>query len=214
LTLTNLHPNQSGSYAVTITTPYGTITSSSAIVTVMARNILVYKYSGAEKITTAGQAFAYGYSGQMFFIPDSTNGTFVGWGTIKGKKQYWVNPLSDYLLITIPGASNQIFTVLGRAGQGIDTNGYPHIWSYLHKGKNTPLTIGQKMYFSFPNTFAADATHVYPDSQTGNMVLSESSSIYTFVPQSTQTANNTGQTMTDLVNALTRSLASQGYQIQ
>jgi hypothetical protein len=46
------------------------------------------------------------------------------------------------------------------------------------------------------------------------MVLSESSSIYTFVPQSTQTANNTGQTMTDLVNALTRSLASQGYQIE
>jgi Concanavalin A-like lectin/glucanases superfamily len=214
LTLTNLHPNQSGSYAATITTPYGTITSSGAIVTVIARNILVYKYSGAEKITTAGQTFAYSYSGQMFFIPDNTNGTFVGWGTIKGQKQCWVNPLSDYLLITIPGASNQTFTVLGQAGQGIDTNGCPHIWSYLHKGKNTPLTIGQKMYFSFPNTFAADATHVYPDSQTGNMVLSESSSTYTFVPQSTQTANNTGQTMTDLVNALTQSLASQGYQSQ
>jgi hypothetical protein len=214
LTLTNLHPNQSGSYAATITTPYGTITSSGAIVTVMTRNILVYKYSGAEKITTASQAFSYGYSGQMFFFPDSTNGTFVGWGTIKGIKQYWVNPLSDYLLIAIPGASNQTFTVLGRAGQGFDTNGCPHIWSYLHKGKNTPLTIGQKMYFSFPNTFAADATHVYPDSQTGNMVLSESSSTYTFVPQSTQTANNTGQTMTDLVNALTQSLASQGYQPQ
>ena len=202
LTLTNLHLNQSGSYAVTITTPYGTITSSGAIVTVMARNILVYKYSGAEKIIMAGQAFSYGYSGQMFFFPDSTNGTFVGWDTIKGIKQYWVNPLSDYLLIAIPGASNQTFTVLGRAGQGFDTNGCPHIWSYLHKGKNTPLTIGQQMYFSFPNTFAADATHVYPDSQTGNMVLSESSSTYTFVPQSTQTANNTGQTMTDLVNAL------------
>jgi len=214
LTLTNLHPNQSGSYAVTITTPYGTITSSGAIVTVIARNILVYKYSGAEKITTAGQTFSYGYSGQMFFTPDNTNGTFVGWGTIKGKNQCWVNPLSDYLLITIPGASNQTFTVLGQAGQGIDTNGCPHIWSYLHKGKNTPLTIGQKIYFSFPNTFAADATHVYPDSQTGNMVLSESSSTYTFVPQSTQTANNTGQTMTDLVNALTQSLAKQGYQTQ
>jgi len=46
------------------------------------------------------------------------------------------------------------------------------------------------------------------------MVLSESSSTYTFVPQSTQTANNTGQTMTDLVNALTQSLAKQGYQTQ
>ena len=214
VTLTNLHPYQSGCYTATITTPYGSITSSCATVTVFAQNILVYKYSGAEKITTAGQALAYVYSGQMFFVPDSTNGTFVGWGTINHKKQYWVNPLLDYLLITIPGASNQTFTVLGRAGQGIDADGHPHIWSYLHKGKNTSLTIGKKKYFSFPNNFSCDATHVHPDSQTGNMILSESSSIYTFVPQSTQTANNAGQTMTDLVNALTRSLASQGYQKQ
>jgi hypothetical protein len=32
--------------------------------------------------------------------------------------------------------------------------------------------------------------------------------------QSTQNANNNGQTLTDLVNALTGSLASQGYQKQ
>ncbi len=214
LTLTNLHPYQSGSYAVTITTPYGTITSSGASVTVIAQNILVYKYSGTEKITTSGQAFSYAYSGQMFFIPDSTNGTFVGWGTIKGKKQYWVNSLSDYLLITIPGATNQTFTILGRAGQGIDADGFPHLWSYLHKGQNTQLTIGSQQYFSFPNTFKGEATHVYPDSQTGNMILSESSSTYNFTSQNTQNVNNNGQTLNDLVNALTNTLAGQGYQKQ
>ena len=214
LTLTNLHPNQSGNYAVTITTPYGSITSSNASVTVIAQNILVYKYAGIQKIITSGLALLYAYAGQMFFIPDNTNGVFVGWATIKGKKQYWVNPLPEYLWITISGVSNQSFTVLGQAGQGIDTNGYPNIWADLHKGQNTVLTIGKKKYFSFPNTFASDATHVYPDSQTGNLVLSESSSIYTFVPQSTQTANNTGQTLADLVNSLTKSLASQGYQTQ
>jgi hypothetical protein len=214
LTLTNLHPNQSGSYAVTITTPYGSITSSNVSVTVIAQNILVYKYAGIQKIITSGLALSYAYAGQMFFIPDKTNGVFVGWATIKGKKQCWVNPLPEYLWITISGVSNQSFTVLGQAGQAIDTNGYPNIWTDLHKGQNTVLTIGQKKYFSFPNTFASDATHVYPDSQTGKMVLSESSSIYTFVPQTTQTANNTGQTLADLVNSLTKSLASQGYQIQ
>ena len=214
LTLTNLHPNQSGNYAVTITTPYGSITSSNASVTVIAQNILVYKYAGIQKIITSGLALSYAYAGQMFFIPDNTNGVFVGWATIKGKKQYWVNPLPEYLWITISGVSNQSFTVLGQAGQGIDTNGYPNIWADLHKGQNTVLTIGKKKYFSFPNTFASDATHVYLDSQTGNLVLSESSSIYTFVPQSTQTANNTGQTLADLVNSLTKSLASQGYQTQ
>ena len=214
LTLTNLHPNQSGNYAVTITTPYGSITSSNASVTVIAQNILVYKYAGIQKIITSGLALSYAYAGQMFFIPDNTNGVFVGWATIKGKKQYWVNPLPEYLWITIPGATNQSFTVLGQAGQGIDTNGCPKIWADLHKGQNTVLTIGQKKYFSFPNTFASDATHVYPDSQTGKMVLSESSSRVTFMAQSTQNANDNGQTLADLVNSLTKSLASQGYQTQ
>ncbi|MFZ0829018.1 MAG: LamG-like jellyroll fold domain-containing protein [Verrucomicrobiia bacterium] len=214
LTLTNLHPYQSGSYTVTITTPYGTITSSDAIVTVIAQNILIYKYSGIGKFTTAGQGFTFAYSGQMFFIPDRTNGTFVGWGTIKGKKQYWVNDLSEYLLITIPGPVHRTITILGQAGQGIDTNGCPHIWSFLHKGQNTRLTVARNKYFSFPDNFFCDATQVYPDLQTGNLVLNESSSFYAFLPQLTQTANNTGQNLTDLVNALTRSLASQGYQKQ
>ena len=214
LNLMDLHPNQSGTYAVTVTTPYGTTTSSGAIVTVTAQKMLVYKYVGVEKVTTAGQAFAFAYSGQLFFIPDTTNGTFVGWGTIKGKKQYWVNPLSDYLWITIPGPTNHTFTILGQAGQEIDTNGYPQIWSNLHKGQNTQLTIGTHKYFSFPNNLFCDATRVRPDSQTGNPILSESTSVYTFAPQITQTANNTGQNLADLVNALTRSLESQGYQKQ
>ena len=214
LTLTNLHPYQSGNYTVTITTPYGSITSSNASVTVIAQNILVYKYDGIQKIITSGLSLSYPYAGQMFFIPDNTNGVFVGWATIKGKKQYWVNPLPEYLWITIPGAGNQTFTVLGQAGQAIDTNGCPNIWADLYKGQNTELNIGQKKYFSFPNTFTADATHVYPDSQTGKMVLNESFSTFIFMAQSTQNANNNGQTLTDLVNALTKSLASQGYQKQ
>jgi len=214
LTLTNLHPNQSGNYTVTITTPYGSITSSRASVTVIARNILVYKYAGIQKIITSSPELSYAYAGQMFFIPDNTNGVFVGWATIKGKKQYWVNPLPEYLWITIPGVNNQSFTVLGQAGQAIDTNGCPNIWADLYQGRNTVLNIGQKKYFSFPDSFASDATHVYPDSQTGKMILNESFSTFIFMAQSTQNANNNGQTLTDLVNALTGSLASQGYQKQ
>jgi hypothetical protein len=214
LTLTNLHPYQSGIYTVTITSPYGAVTSSIATVTVIAQSILIYAYSGTEKITTSGQSVANPYSGELFFIPDTTNGTFVGWSTIKGKKQYWINPLSDYLLITISGAANQTYTVLGQAGQGIDDNGYPHLWSDLHKGQNTQLTIGKKKYFLFPNTLADKSTHVYPNLLTGNMVLNEAVSTYSFLSQNTQAANNNGQTMTDLVNALVKSLVSQGYQSQ
>ena len=214
LTLVNPHAYQSGSYTVTITNPFGSTNSSSAIVTVTPQTLLVYKYSGTARTITAGLSLLYAYAGQMFFIPADTNGVFVGWAKIKGKKQYWVNPLPDYMCITVPGISNQTFTVLGQAGQGMDTNGYPNIWSDLYEGQNTMLTIGQKQYFSFPNAFANRATQVYPDSQTSEMVLRDAQATFSFMASATQNANNKGQTLIDLVNALTKSLTSQGYQEQ
>jgi hypothetical protein len=214
LTLTNLHPAQAGNYAVTISNPYGSVTSSNAALTVTAQNVLIYNYSGGEKVTTAKQEFSYNYSGEMFFIPGGTNGVFVGWATISGKKQYWVSAFSDYLLATIPGAANHTYTVLGKAGNDVDANGQPHIWSYLHKGQNTTLTIASKKTFSFPNTFACNDSHVYPDPQTGKMILREAASTYIYATQTTVSANNNGQTLADLVNALTQTLAKQGYKPQ
>ena len=118
--------------------------------------------------------------------------------------------LKDHLHIR---AQSGLFTVTssGNAGQEIDAGGYSHIWSYLHKGLNTSLTIAKRRKLSFPDTFATSETHVYPDPQTGNMVLSESTSAYTFLSSNTQAANNNGQTMADLVNTLTNSLVRQGY---
>jgi hypothetical protein len=214
LTLTNLHPNQAGNYNVRVANSFGAVTSSNAMVTVVAQDILVYKYSGVTKVTTAGLESSHVYSGQMFFTPATTNGIFVGWAMINGEKQFWVTPFSDYLLVTIPGSARHTYTILGKAGEEIDDGGYTHIWSYLHKGLNTSLTIGKKRNFSFPNTFSASETHVYPDSQTADMILLESVSSYTFLSSNTQTANNNGQTMADLVNALTRSLLNQGYKQQ
>ena len=46
------------------------------------------------------------------------------------------------------------------------------------------------------------------------MILNEANSTYTFLLKDTQNANNNGLTVTDLVNALTRSLTNQGYQSQ
>jgi hypothetical protein len=76
------------------------------------------------------------------------------------------------------------------------------------------LTIASRQKFSFPETFTCNDTHVYPDAQTGKMILREAVSTYTFASQSTQTANNNRKTMTDLVSDLTRSLVKQGYQKQ
>jgi hypothetical protein len=46
------------------------------------------------------------------------------------------------------------------------------------------------------------------------MVLTEADSTYTFAAATTQTANNKGQTMADLVNTLINKLVKQGYQEQ
>jgi hypothetical protein len=214
LTLTNLHVNQTGNYQVTVSSAYGAVASSKATLTVIAQNILIYSYTGTEKVATAGHEYAYGYSGQMYFNPDNTNGIFVGWGVIGGKKQYWVSPFSNYLLSTIHGSSGRIYTVLGKAGDGIDENGRPNIWSYLHKGQNATLNIGSQKQFSFPAEFNCAITRVYPDPATGNMILREATSTYNFSPPTTQNANNTGKTVWDLVNAQVKILNQQGYQKQ
>jgi hypothetical protein len=214
LVLANLHSRQAGNYSVLITTAAGTVTSSDAVVMVTAQNLLVYRYTGNERITTLGQSPSFNYSGQFFFNPDATNGTFIGWGNINGKKQYWISPFSNYLVLTIPGNHGQTFTLWGKAGQNIDNAGHPHLWAYLHKGLNARLPIGGKQYVSFPHTLSATTTHVYPNESTGDLILSEAKSTFTFQPQDTQSANNAGQTMADLVDDLIQTLAHKGYQKQ
>ena len=214
LTLTNLHSVQSGHYSVVVTTPDGTLTSSDAIVTVVPQDILIYSYSGKEHIITFSQELSYNYSGQMLLTPASTNGFFVGWDNINGKKIYWVNPLTGYLWIPIPHQTGLGYTVIGRAGYGIDTNSYPHFWSYLHRGANASLTIAKKRTFTFPNTFTGVDTHVYPNTQNGSLIQLDTTSSYQFISANTQTANNTGQTLPDLINTLSKTLEKQGYQKQ
>ncbi len=214
LRLTDIHPYQAGNYSVVVTNVYGSVTSSNAVLTVIVQNELVYNYSGTEKITTTGNESAYTYSGDMFFVPDNTNGVFVGWAKIGGKKQYWVQPFSDYLMIPISGGAGHTYTILGKAGETIDGNGRPQIWSFLHKGRNATLIIGTRKSILFPNSFTFESTDVYPDPVTGYTVMLEGSSTYNFAPQATQSANNGGQTLADLVNASVASLNRQGYQSQ
>jgi hypothetical protein len=214
LSLSNLHVFQSGNYAVKITTPYGNVTSGNALVTVSAQNILLYNYSGSEKITTLGNEFSYNYNGEMIFVPDTTNAVFIGWATLNNKKQFWVSPVPDYLLVKIPGSNSRVYTLLGKVDTEFDGNGQPHIWSYLHKGQNAPLQIAAKKYFSFPGTFSCNNTHIYPDAKTGNLILREATSAYTFMTANTQTANNTAQTVADVIAAQVKTLVKQGYTAQ
>ena len=214
LILDNLHSWQAGNYSVMVTTAAGDAASSNAVVTVTDQNILIYRYTGNEKITTVGQSPSFNYSGQFFFNPDTTNGTFVGWGNFNGKKQYWISPFSNYLVLTIPGNHGQTFTLWGKAGQSIDEAGHPRLWTYLHKGLNARLPVGGKQYVSFPHTLSATTTHVYPNENTGDLILSETKSTFTFQPQDTQAANKAGQTAADLVNDLIQNLTHKGYQKQ
>jgi hypothetical protein len=211
LTLTNVHPYQAGNYSVVVASAYGRTASSNAMLTVMAETELVYNYSGLENTITAGSESTDNYSGEMFFIPGNTNGVFVGWATIKGKKQYWVQPFSDYVMVSIPGAGHT-YTVLGKAGEGMDANGHPQIWSYLHKGRNANLNTGNGKFISFPDTFSFQSTDIYSDPDTGNEVMQDASSTYIFASAATQSANRNGQTVADLVNALVVLLHRQGYQ--
>jgi hypothetical protein len=150
----------------------------------------------------------------MFLLPDSTNGTYVGWATIQGRKTYWVNSISQSLLITVPGEIGQSYTLLGDGGSGYDDNGQAHFDFNLLKGWNSKLAIAKGKTYVFPNTFAGENTHASPDQKTGQMKLDAATSTFTFVPATTQFANNQGQTLADLVNNQIAVLKAQGYQLQ
>jgi Concanavalin A-like lectin/glucanases superfamily/Immunoglobulin domain len=215
LTLTNLHPKQSGNYAVIVSSPYGTAVSSNAVLTVTAQTILVYNYSGTQKIITSGTESSNSFSGQMFYIPASNSGVFVGWAVLNGSKQYWVTSFSDYQVITIAGSLNHTYTIFGKVGEVTDEGGaVQQLWSFLHQGLNTSLAVGNNQTFSFPNSFNCNDTQIYPGPQTGNLVLNQANSTYAFAPTATQSANNAGRTVADLVNVTVRQLVRQGYRLQ
>lgn len=214
LTLTNVHPNQAGNYTVTVTNPYGSATSSNAQLAVATQTILVFDYSGNDKITAKGREFSQLYKGSFFFIPDTTNGVFVGWGNIGGQKQYWLAPFEDYVWAAVPGSTGHVYSVIGKGGASFDPSGHPHIWGFFHKGLNTTLSVSWSKKISFPNKLAYDGIHVYPDPQTGSLILSEAQSAFTFSSAATQNANNTGETLVDLVNAQVALLIKQGYSRQ
>jgi hypothetical protein len=214
LSLTNLHPFQAGNYAVKITSAYGATNSADALLTVITQDLLVYKYTGTETIVTTGEDLTFPYSGLMFFRPDNTNVTYIGWATISGKKTYWVNSNSPALFITIQGNPGQSYTLFGDAGAGYDDNGQAHFNCDSIKGWNSTLAIGTKQTFVFPNTLAGENTHAYPDSVTGHMKLDEATSLFTFAAVNTLAANNGGQTLLDLIQAEVKTLLIQGYRSQ
>jgi hypothetical protein len=211
LTLTNIHPWQAGNYVVKITTPAGNITSSNALVTVVAETILVYDFSGQQNSLAGSQSSDGPYAGELIYLPGGTNGTFVAWGRVNGQKRYWVDAFSGGTLYSVAGPGNATSTVLAQAGQGLDAGGNPAVWSSVYHGQNTSLPIGRRSYYNFPGVLAGTVTDVYADPNTGKLLFFDSIGTYTFAAQATQTANVTGQTPLDLLNATVNSLTAQGY---
>jgi hypothetical protein len=84
----------------------------------------------------------------------------------------------------------------------------------MTKGWNTTLSIGVKKTFVFPSALTGENTHAYPDSAPGQMKLVQATSTFTFAASNTQVANNTGQTLADLVNRQVETLKAAGYQSQ
>jgi sugar lactone lactonase YvrE len=211
LTVTNVHLAQAGDYSVKISTPDGSLTSSNALLTVITPTLLVYNFSTTEYYVGDSLSTADSYAGQLIYQPAATNGTFVGWGLVNGKKRCWLGDFGGYTFYTMAGIGKQTFTVLGQSGQDTDPGGSPSFWSAVYQGQNTQLTIGTRKYYSFPSVLSGTVTEIYPDPNTGNLIRYESSSSYSFAAPATQTANNTGETTTDLINALIKTLTAQGY---
>jgi len=205
---------QAGNYSVKVKSAYGSAVSGQAVLTVITQNVLVYKFAGHETVMDAAQLATYSYSGYVYFSPDTTNGVFVGFGTIQGRKLYWVDPITPAVWTTIPAPGGKSYTLLGDASSGHDSDAQPHFSFDVLKGWNSKLSVGGKKTLVFPETLSGQSTHAAPDAQTGKMRLDVGDSTCTFSGQATLNANNAGETVDLLVSNQVVSLKRQGYQAE
>ena len=210
LTLTNLQAPQAGYYEVKVTSSYGTNYSAEALLTLTTPDVIVYKYSGTATLVATNKNFSFGYSGFMYFEPETTNFTYVGWTTFNGKKLYWVNTNTPSFFANIPG--NPSYTVFGDAGASYDDLDQGHFNSDVIQGKDVTLNIGKKQTIEFPLTFTGENNHAYPDPNTGEMNLNMAASTFTYAASTTQNANNTNGTVQELVSAEVKTLINSGFQ--
>jgi hypothetical protein len=174
-------------------------------------DILIYKYAGKEYAYTTGFEVTSSYQGQFIYDPATTNGTWVGWQTLRGTKRYWVNPTTNFVAVTIGGAGGKTYTLLAEADSTHDAQDGLILNSTIYKGLNSTLQVASNRSLTFPRMLSADETQV-ANSTTYGQELFQSKASYVFQTKLSQASNDANESVADVVNRLAQSLESQGYQ--
>lgn len=181
------------------------------LLTCSAAEIVIYKYAGKEHAFTTGYEVASSYQGQFIYDVAATNGAWVGWQTLRGHKIYWVNPTTNFVVVTIGGAGSKTYTLLAEADTTHDSQANLTLNATIYKGLNSTLQVSSNQSLTFPRMLAADETQVAFDSTYGQELF-QSTATYVFQTSATQASNNANKSVADVVSQLTQSLESQGYQ--
>ena len=175
-------------------------------------DLLIYHYTGKQHDTRQGEDLTFTYQGRMILDTSTTNITFVGWATVGQNKRYWVHPETNYYLLQFGGIENRTYSVLGRASHGVDTNDYAFLASHIFKGENSELKTGTNSSVLYPKVFQGEDKSIEFDSLANTMLWIQTTVSFVFSGADTRSCNTNGQTMDDVVNALSQMLESRGYQ--
>jgi hypothetical protein len=178
-----------------------------------AAQLVIYKYAGKEQSYTTGYEVISSYQGQFVYDVATTNGTWVGWRTLRGHKEYWVNPTTNFVAVTIGSVGSKTYTLLAEADSAHDSQANLTLNATIYKGLNSTLQVSSNQSVTFPRMLTADETQVAFDPTYGQY-LNQSTATYVFQTTLTQASNNANKSVADVVNQLTQSLESQGYQRQ
>ena len=176
-----------------------------------AAQLVIYKYAGKEQSYTTGYEVIAPYQGQFVYDVATTNGTWVGWRTLRGHKEYWVNPTTNFVAVTIDSVGSKTYTLLAEADSAHDSQANLTLNATIYKGLNSTLQVSSNQSLTFPRMLAADETQVAFDSTYGQELF-QSTATYVFQTSATQASNNANKSVADVVSQLTQSLKSQGYQ--
>lgn len=183
---------------------------TAASVRLCSAEVLVYTYSMQQTTTQTDGTHTLRLSGQLIWDVATTNVTLVTW--LAPWKSYFIQPAASYVVVPVPGPGRSHLTAMEQTPPTADASSPTQYLGGPLLGRNSHLKIGTGKYVDLPSLFTSGSLSVsYNPQDASSNSLMQFTRRCVFSPAATQAANNQGQAVDDLVNALVQKLQAQGY---
>lgn len=172
-------------------------------------DVLIYKHKISTTTTGVGSTARISHSGYTVFDPEAADEITQVLVNTK-TKQFWLYEPYGITVDVAEGSSGRKYTFMIQSDSWEDTNDLAHVDIGTAKGVNSVMNIGGTSLWNIPKTFAWKGSATYP-SQSGNVILEESTGSWSLDQKLSISANTAGDDLEDAVDRVRQTLIALGY---